>query len=103
MTIKKVVKVEEMVAGTIRLGWQISEKGLGIDHIQRELTRDELNKMFDRIEEILSSAFSQKVTIWIDGEEKPGVDVFLENMGDGEIEIDDGPANGILADLKAEP
>ena len=92
------------IGGTIKVGWQISERGLGIEQIQRELTKEELTKLYDRIEELLASAFHQSMKIWIDGEDKPGVDVFLEApyMGDCDIEIDDGPVNGALADLRRE-
>lgn len=92
------------VGGAIRVGWQITERDLGIAHIQRELTQEELGQLYERIEELLCAAFHQRVTIWIDGEDKPGVDVFLEApyMGDCDIEIDDGPVNGTLADLREE-
>lgn len=92
------------IGGSIKVGWQIAERGLGIADIQRELTREELTKLYDRIEELLASAFHQSMKIWIDGEDKPGVDVFLEApyMGDCDIEIDDGPVNGSLEQLRRE-
>jgi len=92
----------DTMGGTIKVGWQISERGLGIEHIQREMTKDELAKLYERIEELVCAAFHQRVTVWIDGEDKPGVDVFLEApyMGDCDIEIDDGLVNGSLEDLR---
>lgn len=94
--------MSDMIGGTIKVGWQISERGLGIEQIQRELTNEELTKLYERIEELVCAAFHQRVTVWIDGEDKPGVDVFLEApyMGDCDIEIDDGPVNGSLEDLR---
>jgi len=89
------------IAGTIKVGWSIDERGLGIGHIQRELTKRELAALYDRIADLVGQAFHQRVTIWIDGEDKPPVDVFLEAT-DMEIEIDDGPVNGLLSDLRNE-
>lgn len=96
--------MSDMIGGTIKVGWQIAERGLGIEQIQRELTKAELTKLYERIEELVCAAFHQRVTVWIDGEDKPGVDVFLEApyMGDCDIEIDDGPVNGALEDLRRE-
>lgn len=96
--------MSDHVAGSIKVGWQISERGLGIEQIERELTNKELTKLYERIEELVCAAFHQRVTVWIDGDDKPGVDVFLEApyMGDCDIEIDDGPVNGSLEDLRRE-
>lgn len=91
--------MSERMAGTIKVGWMIDEKGLGIDH-ERELTKAELSALYDRIADLVGQAFHQRVTIWIDGEDKPPVDVFLEAT-DMEIEIDDGPVNGLLSDLRS--
>lgn len=91
--------MREIVAGTIKVSWQIDEHGLGIEHIERDLTGKELTALYDRISELVTSAFHQHVSIWIDGEDKPPVDVFLET-NDSEIEIDDGPVNGMLPDLR---
>ena len=69
-----------------------------------ELSPADLRKLYDRLEELLASAFHQEVRIWIDGEDKPPVEVWLEApfMSDHGIEIDDGPVNGTLADLRGE-
>lgn len=91
--------MREIVAGTIKVSWQIDERGLGIEHIDRDLTREELAALYDRISELVTSAFHQRVSIWIDGEDKPPVEVILE-ANDSEIEIDDGPVNGMLPDLR---
>ena len=93
--------MSDSIAGTIKVGWSIDERGLGVDHIQRELTKGELAALYDRIADLVGQAFHQRVTIWIDGEDKPPVDVFLEAT-DMEIEIDDGPVNGMLSDLRSE-
>ena len=81
------------------VGWIISEKGLGIADIERKLTKEERTALYDRIGELVTAAFQQRVTIWIDGEDKPPVDVFLEANED-EIQIDDGPVNGLLVELR---
>jgi len=91
----------ETICGTIKVGWSIDEVGLNVAHIQRELTKGERGALYDRIADLVTQAFHQRVTIWIDGEDKPPVDVFLEAT-DLEIEIDDGPVNGLISDLRNE-
>ena len=95
--------MSEKTAGTIKVGWMIDEKDL-LDTGDAELSPADLRKFYDRLEELLASAFHQEVRIWIDGEDKPPVEVWLEApfMGDHGIEIDDGPVNGTLADLRGE-
>lgn len=92
---------EEMISGTVIVSWTVSEKGLGIGGIQRKLTKAELAALYDRIEDLVRQAFRPRVTIWVDGEDKPPVDVFLEASG-YDIEIHDGPVNGMIADLRDE-
>jgi hypothetical protein len=41
------------IAGTIQVGWSIDERGLGVDHIQRELTKGELAALYDRIGDLV--------------------------------------------------
>ena len=41
------------IAGTIKVGWSIDERGLGIGHIQRELTNGELAALYDRIADLV--------------------------------------------------
>lgn len=89
----------DMVCGTVKLGWQIKERDLGLPD---KPSKDDWAKFYDRLEDLISSAFHQRVTIWIDGEAKPGVDVVLEQFGDFEVEIDEGPVNGTLSDLREE-
>lgn len=93
--------MSDTICGTIKIRWSIDERGLGVAHIDRELTKPELAALYDRIEDLVGQAFHQRVTIWIDGEDNPPVDVFLEAT-DPEIEIDDGPVNGLLSDLRDE-
>lgn len=93
--------MSDTICGSIKVGWSIDETGLNIAHIQRELTKAELAALYDRIADLVTQAFHQRVTIWIDGEDKPPVDVFLEAT-DLEIEIDDGPVNGLISDLRNE-
>ena len=95
--------MSEKTAGTIKVGWMIDEKDL-IDTGDAELSPADLRKFYERLEELLCSAFHQAVTIWIDGDDKPPVEVWLEApyCGDSDIEIDDGPVNGTIADLRRE-
>ena len=91
--------MSDTICGSIKVGWSIDEAGLNVAHIQRELTKGELAAFYDRISDLVTQAFHQRVTIWIDGEDKPPVDVFLEAT-DLEIEIDDGPVNGLISELR---
>lgn len=93
--------MSEYVRGTILVSWSIDERGLGMDGIYRELTKAELAALYDRIADLVTQAYHQRVTIWIDGEDKPPVDVYLE-ANDMDIEIDEGPRVGHLNDLRAE-
>ena len=96
-------EMSERIAGTIKVGWSIDEKDLLKDP-DAELTGEALEKFCERLEEIVCAAFHQTVTIWIDGDDKPPVEVWLEApyCGDSDIEIDDGPVNGTIADLRRE-
>jgi len=91
----------EQICGTIKIAWAIAERGLNIAHINRALTKKELAALYDRISDLVTASFNQRVTVWVDGEDAPPVDVLLETS-DAEIEIDDGPVNGLLSDLIAE-
>jgi len=89
---------DEQWSGTIKVGWTIRDRDLG-PQSEGEPTPTEMRAIYDRIEELVTTAFHQRVTIWIDGEDKPPVDVFLEAYGN-EIEIDEGADNGMLSDLR---
>lgn len=89
---------DEQWSGTIKVGWTIRDRDLG-PQSDGEPTPAEMRAIYDRIEELVTTAFHQRVTIWIDGEDKPAVDVFLEADGN-EIEIDEGADNGMLSDLR---
>ena len=89
---------DEQWSGTIKVGWTIRDRDLG-PQSEGEPTPAEMRAIYDRIEELVTSAFSQRVTIWIDGEDKPSADVYLEADGN-EIEIDEGADNGMLSDLR---
>lgn len=86
---------DERVSGMIKIGWSISERDLGIDVLERELTSEELRELYDRIEQVLADALTPRARVG-------DVRVFLEILGDDEIEIDDGPVNGLLSDLREE-
>lgn len=96
--------MSDSIAGTIKVGWSIRERDLGIDKIQRELTKKELRAMYDRIEEaVVGAVGGDYVDVYIDGEAKPPVRVYLDLCaGMNELEIDDGPVNGRLEDLREE-
>ena len=89
---------DERWSGTIKVGWTIRDRDLG-PQSEGEPTPAEMRAIYDRIEELVTQAFHQRVTIWIDGEDKPPVDVFLE-ADSNEIEIDEGADNGMLSDLR---
>lgn len=86
---------DERVSGTIKIGWSISERDLGIADIKRYLTSEEERELYDRIELALTDALPQ--TAHVDG-----VRVVFEILGDDEIEIYDGPVNGWLFALREE-
>lgn len=94
--------MSDSIAGTIKVGWSIRERDLGIDNIQRELTKNELRAMYDRIEEAVAEAVGgDYVDVYIDGKDKAPVRVYLDLCaGMNELEIDDGPVNGRLDDLR---
>lgn len=96
--------MSESVAGSIKVAWSIREHDLGIDKIQRELTNKELRTMYDRIEEAVTEAVGgDYVDVYIDGKDKAPVRVYLDLCaGMNELEIDDGPVNGRLDDLRKE-
>ena len=91
---------DERWSGTIKVGWTIRDRDLG-PQSEGEPTAAEMRAIYDRIEDLVTQAFHQRVTIWIDGEDKPPVDVFLE-ADSNEIEIDEGADNGMLSDLRNE-
>lgn len=100
-----------MICGTVKVEWSIDERGLNVAHIQRELTKAELLALYDRIEECLIGAiggdyvdvYGDYVDVYIDGEEKPPVRVHIDmRAGMNELEIDDGPVNGRIEDLRNE-
>jgi len=91
---------DEHIAGTIRIGWSISERDLGIAGIERDLTRAEIMRLVDRIEDAVTSVIHDRVDVWIDGEESPPITVHVEIMGD--LEIDDGPVNGLVDDIRSD-
>lgn len=85
----------ESMAGSIKIGWWIDrDPGATFD-------ASELPVALDRLEDALTSALSQCVDVFIDGEDSPPVRVMFD-LGGKEIEIDDGPVNGTLDDIRAE-
>jgi len=96
--------MSDFVSGSIKVGWSISERDLGIDKIQRELTKDELRAMYDRLEEAVTEAVGgDYVDVYLDGKDKAPVRVYLETCaGLNDLEIDEGPVNGDLSILRME-
>ena len=97
------------IAGTIKVGWAVAETDLlPKDYIEckapvRRLTAEELSAFKERLEELLHNAFPDSIGIYIDGEDKPAVQVELEiALGLEDIEIDDGPFIGLLEHLDVE-
>lgn len=90
--------MDEQWSGTIRVGWAIRDRDLG-PQSEGDPTPAEMRAIYDRIEDLVTQAFRRRVTIWIDGEDEPPVDVFLEADGH-EIEIDEGGGSGTISDLR---
>jgi hypothetical protein len=91
----------DFVAGTVKVEWCVSERDLKIADIERELTPQELRDLYRRIADVVTSAFHQRVDVYVDGEAARPVTVVLD-VSEADIEIDDGPVNGLLPDLEAE-
>ena len=89
---------DEHWSGTIKVGWKIRNRDLG-PQSEGGPTPAEMREIYDRIEELVMTAFHKRVAVWIDGEDKPSVAVFLEADG-SEIEIDEGADNGMLFYLR---
>lgn len=96
--------MSESIAGSIKVGWSIRERDLGIDKIERELTKKELLAMYDRVEEAVTGALGgDYVDVYLDGKNKAPVRVYLDICaGMNDLEIDDGPVNGMISDLRDE-
>ena len=89
----------ESMAGSIKLGWWIDRDPGALFDASDLVTR--LPEVLDRVENAIVSALSQCVDVFIDGEDNPPVRVMFD-LGGKEIEIDDGPINGPLDDIRAE-
>ncbi len=96
--------MSDSITGSIKVGWSIRERDLGIDKIDGELTPNELRAMYDRIEEAVTGAMGgDYVDVYLDGKGKKPVRVYLDICaGMNDLEIDDGPVNGMLSDLRTE-
>lgn len=94
--------MSESIAGSIKVGWTIRERDIGIDKIERELTKKELLAMYDRIEEAVTAALGgDYVDVYLDGKDKEPVRVYFDiYAGMNDLEIDDGPVNGMISDLR---
>jgi len=87
----------ESLAGTIRIGWYIpSDPGATFD--ASELVT-KLETVLDRLENAIVGALSQTVDVYIDGKSEPPVRVCFD-IGGHDIEIDDGPVNGSLREIR---
>lgn len=66
------------ISGNIRVGWSMSERDLGIDKIQREMTMDELRTTFERIEGAITRVIGDGcMDVHIDGDDKEPVRIYL--------------------------
>ena len=89
----------ESMAGSIKLGWWIDRDPGALFDASDLVTR--LPEVLDRLEDALTSALPECVDVFIDGEDEAPVRVMFD-LGGKEIEIDDGPINGTLDDIRAE-
>ena len=87
------------MAGSIKLGWWIDRDPGATFDASDLVTR--LPEVLDRLEDALTSALPECVDVFIDGEDNPPVRVMFD-LGGKEIEIDDGPIDGPLDDIRAE-
>lgn len=93
----------EHVAGSIKIRWYILSRDLGIHKIKRVMTKKELRAMCDRIEKAVTKAVRRDVDVYLDSRKKTPTRVSLLGAGDlNELEIDDGPVNGLLSDIRIE-
>ena len=95
--------MSERITGTIRIGWCIrDDKSAGVPDGTGDITQAQTAAICDRLEEVLHGCLPTQswVDVWVDGEGAEPIRVYFEAMGDDEIEIDDGPINGTLADLR---
>lgn len=93
--------MSEYICGTIRITWSISDEDAKIPPGDEDLTPEQVRALCDRIEEALTSSIGQTVDLWLDGEDEPPVRVMFDCCC-SEIEIDDGPVNGTLEELRGE-
>ena len=91
--------MSDYLAGTIRITWSISDEDAKVPPGDDDLTPAQVRALCDRIEDAVTSALPQTVDVWIDGEDEPPTRVHFD-LGGAEIEIDDGPINGTLEDLR---
>ena len=87
------------LAGSVKIGWWIDRDPGALFDASDLVTR--LPEVLDRVENAIVSALSQCVDVFIDGEDEAPVRVMFD-LGGKEIEIDDGPINGTLDDIRAE-
>lgn len=86
--------------GTAKVSWCMSGRDLRIPDGDAPLTRAQIRALEERLQEALAAALpGDRVDVWIDGEDQPAVRVHFD-LGDMEIEIDDGPVNGRVGELE---
>lgn len=96
---------DEMLYGTVKIGWGISEKHAQVPDGDADLTKKQIAALLERIEEAVSAALpSMHVDVALDfdpekGEQGEWVRVHFD-LGASEYEIDDGPINGDFDSLR---
>lgn len=87
------------LAGSIKFGWYIDSDPGALFDASDLITP--LLEVLDRVENALVGAVSQCVDVYIDGTDNPPVRVMFD-IGSYDIEIEDGPVNGLLNEIREE-
>lgn len=95
----KVQRGISSLAGSVKLGWYIDRDPGALFDASDLVTR--LPDVLDRVENAIVGAISQCVDVYIDGTDNPPVRVVFD-LGGHEIEIEDGPVNGVLGEIRSE-
>lgn len=87
------------LSGSVKLGWWIDRDPGALFDASELITR--LPDVLDRVENAIVGAISQCVDVYIDGTANEPVRVMFD-LGGKEIEIDDGPLNGMIDEIREE-
>jgi len=71
----------DQIWGTIKFSFCVDEAEMGVPPGDKPLNPKQIAKICERVEEAVSGCIPQSSRIYIDGEDKPGVDVGLVGSG----------------------